>query len=225
MRISGHRKGLPEPLTPTTRSHNLIDRVKEKIKSMTRRKNTIRGATHHVHVCKCALVWCCREAECAHRGNIYSDDPKFPKDNPNCERCGTKDSGEPNANTPSDYLIHHAFTPAAPSVAEGGEKHEYIPTQLHDNAPCAWADHPDAIGDARYYCGKPPSDPIHVTRDAPSPVDAEKQARTRDLAQDIVIESSKAAGYADSTWLDVRFKHELTSRITTALISSNLEAQ
>lgn len=103
VRISGHRKGLPEPLTPTTRSHNLIDRVKEKIKSMTRRKNTIRGATHHVHVCKCALVWCCREAECAHRGNIYSDDPKFPKDNPNCERCGTKDSGEPNANTPSDY--------------------------------------------------------------------------------------------------------------------------
>ena len=29
MRLSGHRKGLPEPLTPTTRSHNLIDRVKE----------------------------------------------------------------------------------------------------------------------------------------------------------------------------------------------------
>lgn len=54
---------------------------------MTKRKNTIRGATHHVHVCKCAFVWCCREAACAHRGNIYSDDPKFPKDNPNCERC------------------------------------------------------------------------------------------------------------------------------------------
>jgi len=54
---------------------------------MTKRKNIINGNTHHVHVCKCALVWCCREAECAHRGTVYSDDPKFPKDNPNCERC------------------------------------------------------------------------------------------------------------------------------------------
>lgn len=45
-----------------------------------------------------------------------------------------------------------------------------------------------------------------------------KEAHARDTAQKIVIESSKAAGYADSTWLDGNFKHELTNRITAVLL-------
>lgn len=45
-----------------------------------------------------------------------------------------------------------------------------------------------------------------------------KEAHARDVAQEIVIESSKAAGYADSTWLDGNFKHELANRITAALL-------
>ena len=40
-------------------------------------------------------------------------------------------------------------------------RHKYIPTQLYDNSPCAWADHPDAVGDARYYCGEAPVHPVH----------------------------------------------------------------
>lgn len=39
--------------------------------------------------------------------------------------------------------------------------HEYIPTQLGGNSPCAWADHPDAIGDPRYYCGQLPDAAVH----------------------------------------------------------------
>ena len=42
-------------------------------------------------------------------------------------------------------------------------------------------------------------------------------AAARAEAQEVVIQSSLAAGYADSTWLNSRFKHELTNRITDAL--------
>ena len=39
----------------------------------------------------------------------------------------------------------------------------------------------------------------------------------RDLAQKLIIESSQAAGYPDSTCLSGMFKHELTDRIAAAL--------
>lgn len=46
--------------------------------------------------------------------------------------------------------------------------------------------------------------------------EVEKLAAARDKAQRIVIDSSLAAGYSDSTWLDSSFKHELTDRLTAA---------
>lgn len=41
------------------------------------------------------------------------------------------------------------------------ERHKYIPTQFDENSPCAWDDHPDGVGDPRYYCGQSPDAEVH----------------------------------------------------------------
>ena len=51
----------------------------------------------------------------------------------------------------------HEFDHTQPAV------HEFVPTQLYKDSPCAWANHSDAIGDARYMCGLPASAPVHRT--------------------------------------------------------------
>jgi hypothetical protein len=58
---------------------------------------------------------------------------------------------------------------------------------------------------------------VFVSSPAAVPLPAEIEADLRALAQRIVIESSIASGYADSTWLDGAFKHNLTERITAEL--------
>lgn len=51
------------------------------------------------------------------------------------------------------------------------------------------------------------------------PSDEAGEQSARDRAQELVIESSHAVGYADSTWLQSDFKHDLTDRITRELMA------
>ena len=93
---------------------------------------------------------------CEHDLRFYrlNEDPHAAEENKIGPMCWHEDE---------DGFCGHRCTFPAVEVA----RHEYIQTQLHENSPCAWADHPDAVSDARYYCGQHRSAPIHSPVESP----------------------------------------------------------